>query len=75
MANHVAVGDLFPGARIEGVDLSPIQPEYVPENVHFFVDDFEEEWAFEDACFDFIHVRHTVHSIRNRQLLLHRAYR
>jgi hypothetical protein len=35
------VGDQFPAANILGVDLSPIQPEWVPPNVRFMVDDVE----------------------------------
>ncbi len=35
------VGDLFPSSNILGVDLSPIQPEWVPPNVRFMVDDIE----------------------------------
>lgn len=39
--NRYAVGDLFDSASILGVDLSPIQPEWVPPNVRFMVDDVE----------------------------------
>jgi hypothetical protein len=38
------VGDLYPAANILGVDLSPIQPEWVPPNVKFMVDDVESPW-------------------------------
>lgn len=68
------MGDKYVGAEIIGLDLSAIQPEYVPENVHFFVDDFEEEWVDADNTYDFIHIRHTIHSVRNLELLLQRAY-
>lgn len=47
----------------------------MPENVHFFVDDFEEDWLDPENSFDFIHIRHTIHSIRDRTALLARAYR
>jgi hypothetical protein len=56
-----------------GNDLSPIQPNYVPENVYFYVDDFEKEWLEPENHFDLIHIRHTLHSIHNRPLLLQRA--
>jgi hypothetical protein len=36
-----SVGDQFESANILGVDLSPIQPEWVPPNVKFMVDDVE----------------------------------
>jgi ubiquinone/menaquinone biosynthesis C-methylase UbiE len=33
------MGDRYPTAYVEGIDLSPIQPEIVPPNVQFFVQD------------------------------------
>jgi hypothetical protein len=71
---HV-VGDKYPEAQITGIDLSPIQPNFVPENVHFFVDDFEEEWVDPENKYDYIHVRHTIHSVRDRMLFLQRILR
>ncbi|KAL2075457.1 hypothetical protein VTL71DRAFT_400 [Oculimacula yallundae] len=45
-------------AEVLGVDLSPIQPTFVPPNVSFQIDDLEEEWTFrEGQGFDFIHAR------------------
>lgn len=35
----IDMGDLFPDAQITATDLSPIQPEDVPPNVNFFVED------------------------------------
>ena len=35
----IEMGDRYPTATIRGFDLSPIQPDHVPENVHFYVDD------------------------------------
>jgi metalloendopeptidase OMA1, mitochondrial len=35
----VQMGDEYPTAYIEGIDLSPIQPENVPPNVGFYVQD------------------------------------
>jgi len=40
-SNLAAVGDLFDSGNVLGVDLSPIQPEWVPPNVRFMVDDVE----------------------------------
>lgn len=37
----MVVGDQYPAANILGMDLSPIQPEWVPPNVQFVVDDVE----------------------------------
>ncbi|KXH31285.1 TAM domain methyltransferase, partial [Colletotrichum salicis] len=46
------LGDEYPEAEIIGVDLSPIQPEFVPPNVRFMVDDAEMEWVYPDNHFD-----------------------
>jgi SAM-dependent methyltransferase len=72
-----AVADEYPNTEFLGLDLSPIQPELVPENVHFVVDDIEHEngWDYPENKFDFIHVRHTLHSIKDRQQLFERALR
>lgn len=39
-----------------GVDLSPIQPSWVPPNLKFLVDDIEDEWMH-GGDFDFVHMR------------------
>lgn len=41
---------------VKGVDLSPIQPDYVPPNCHFEVDDAEDTWVYSHK-FDYIHGR------------------
>ncbi|KAK1466663.1 methyltransferase [Colletotrichum cuscutae] len=41
------VGGHYPSAEVTGVDLSPIQPSWVPSNVRFFVDDVEDDWLAE----------------------------
>ncbi|KAL3423929.1 methyltransferase domain-containing protein [Phlyctema vagabunda] len=46
----------FPASSVVGTDLSPIQPEYVPKNCHFEVDDAEDTWVFPQK-FDYIHGR------------------
>ncbi|KAL7274171.1 hypothetical protein RUND412_002931 [Rhizina undulata] len=51
------VADRFPSAQVIGVDLSPIQPRYVPPNLRFEVDDIEEDWQYQGNSFDFIHIR------------------
>ncbi|CAI7639954.1 unnamed protein product [Penicillium pancosmium] len=51
------IAEKFPGARVVGNDVSPIQPNWVAPNIEFIVDDFEREWQFEENHFDFIHAR------------------
>jgi hypothetical protein len=50
--------DANPAAKVIGVDLSPIQPSFVPPNCEFQVDNINEEWTFQENMFDFLHVRH-----------------
>lgn len=61
----IEMGDQFPSANVLGIDLSPIQPEWVPANVHFVVDDAESDWIYPDNHFDYIHTRHTVMGIKD----------
>ncbi|ROW01870.1 hypothetical protein VMCG_05634 [Cytospora schulzeri] len=65
--------DAFPGCNVVGTDLSPIQPEYVPVNCRFEVDDAEEEWTFQSK-FDFIHTRGSVLCWRNYTTFTNEVY-
>lgn len=52
----IEVANKYPSAHVVGSDLSPIQPEYVPPNCQFEVDDAEDEWNYTKK-FDLIHGR------------------
>src|SRR2546421_1072670 len=56
---------MFPSAEVIGTDLSPIQPQWVPPNCKFEIDDCASEWTFEKGSFDFIHVRGLYGCIRD----------
>ncbi|KAK1850516.1 methyltransferase domain-containing protein [Colletotrichum chrysophilum] len=47
-------GEEHPESEVIGVDLSPVQPGFTPPNVHYEIDDLEEEWSF-SRKFDYIH--------------------
>ncbi|KAL1865934.1 hypothetical protein VTK73DRAFT_4996 [Phialemonium thermophilum] len=49
--------DQHPSAEVIGVDLSPIQPNFVPPNCRFEVDDINKDWTYPENKFDFVHVR------------------
>ncbi|KAG4440046.1 hypothetical protein IFR05_004496 [Cadophora sp. M221] len=67
--------DEFPNAQFHGTDLSPIQPDTVPENVHFFIDDAsEEDWAVEAASFDYIHTRVLLGSFESFRDIIRRSF-
>ncbi|ESU14203.1 hypothetical protein FGSG_13239 [Fusarium graminearum PH-1] len=48
--------DEHPEAQVVGVDLSPIQPAFVPPNLTFMIEDIEDEWNYSQS-FDYIHSR------------------
>ncbi|KAK1980052.1 S-adenosyl-L-methionine-dependent methyltransferase [Colletotrichum cereale] len=52
----IEFGEDHPDAKVVGVDLSPVQTEFVPPNVKFEVDDTEEPWTYH-MSFDYIHTR------------------
>ncbi|KAK5163527.1 hypothetical protein LTR04_002472 [Oleoguttula sp. CCFEE 6159] len=68
------MGDTYPSAEITGVDLSPIQPQWVPPNVKFIVDDVESPWLYPPDYFDLVHARHTVMAFKNWDKVLSEAY-
>ncbi|KAL2014012.1 hypothetical protein VTN00DRAFT_1537 [Thermoascus crustaceus] len=71
----IEFADEFPAAEVIGNDLSPIQPTQVPPNLRFIVDDFEDEWLYENQKFDFIHARFLTCSVRDYGRLLEQCYK
>ncbi|KAF4459273.1 Phosphoethanolamine N-methyltransferase 3 [Fusarium albosuccineum] len=53
----IEFADEHPSADVCGVDLSPIQPSFVPPNCKFEVDDINQEWTYPENTFDFVHIR------------------
>ena len=49
--------DAWPEAEVFGVDLSPIQPTWVPPNLKFEVADADEPWGFAEERFSLVHTR------------------
>ncbi|KAH7378961.1 methyltransferase domain-containing protein [Cadophora sp. MPI-SDFR-AT-0126] len=52
----IRFADEHPDVKVCGVDLSPIQPRWVPSNCEFQIDDLSLSWTFEFP-FDFIYGR------------------
>ncbi|TIC90087.1 putative methyltransferase tdiE [Colletotrichum higginsianum] len=65
--------DDHPEALVIGVDLSPIQPEFVPPNCRFEIDDVEKEWTWQEP-FDFIFARHMNACFASWEKFLKQAY-
>ncbi|OTA91344.1 hypothetical protein M434DRAFT_76412 [Hypoxylon sp. CO27-5] len=70
----IEMGDAYPSANVLGIDLSPIQPSWVPTNVRFMVDDVESPWLHPKNHFDYIHSRHTIMAIKDWEKLLRTSY-
>ncbi|KAH6971086.1 S-adenosyl-L-methionine-dependent methyltransferase [Ilyonectria robusta] len=60
----IEFADEHPECEVIGVDLSPIQPNAIPPNVAFYVDDLEEPWDY-STKFDFVFARFLTGSIRD----------
>ena len=52
----IDVADVHPQAEVIGIDISPIQPGYVPPNLRFEIADADEEWTLAPR-FDLVHTR------------------
>ncbi|KAK1633509.1 S-adenosyl-L-methionine-dependent methyltransferase [Colletotrichum phormii] len=55
--------DMYPSAEVIGVDISPIQPGWVPPNCKFQIDDIEQPWTWPVSYFDFVHISHLEGSV------------
>ncbi|KEZ39563.1 hypothetical protein SAPIO_CDS9465 [Scedosporium apiospermum] len=53
----IEFADAHPSSQVIGVDLSPIQPSFVPPNCKFEVDDVIKDFTYPDNYFDYIHIR------------------
>ena len=71
----IDTADEYPCARVTGTDLSPIQPDFVPPNCSFEIDDVTLEWTFQDDRFDFIHIREMFGCIPDWGFFLLQAWR
>jgi SAM-dependent methyltransferase len=60
---------------VTGVDLSPIQPAFVPVNCVFEIDDVTEEWTYPPEHFDFVHIRDMFGSIPDWDSFFRDVYR
>ncbi|OHF04044.1 methyltransferase domain-containing protein [Colletotrichum orchidophilum] len=59
--------------RVIGIDLSAVQPPWVPHNVKFEIDDIESPWVG-DRMYDYIFVRYMLVSIQDWPKLVQNIY-
>lgn len=80
----IEFADENPSAIVTGVDLSPIQPRWVPPNCEFQIDDVEADWTYPPPSldpsegrgggFDYIHCRMLSMGLKNWPLLFQRSF-
>ncbi|KAH0385140.1 S-adenosyl-L-methionine-dependent methyltransferase, partial [Aureobasidium melanogenum] len=71
----IQMADKFPEAQVTGTDLSPIQPDLVPCNCVFEIDDASLDWTWEENQLDYVHVREMFGSIADWDLFCSEALR
>ncbi|KAF5695369.1 methyltransferase [Fusarium denticulatum] len=69
----VEFADEHPHAEVFGIDIAPIQPDFVPPNCTFEIDDAEKEWTWTKP-FDYIFVRLMVGSIADWDKLIRQCF-
>ncbi|EWG54463.1 hypothetical protein FVEG_12679 [Fusarium verticillioides 7600] len=67
--------DQYPNAEVVGTDLSPIQPDWVPPNVRFELEDATSNWTWSNDTFDFVHMRYLIGAIADWGALFKDAFR
>ncbi|KAK7191661.1 phosphoethanolamine N-methyltransferase (TAM domain methyltransferase) [Paraphaeosphaeria sporulosa] len=70
----IDMADQYPSATVVGTDLSPIQPEWVPPNCVFEIDDVTLDWTFPPNHFDFVHVRELFGCVPDWDFFFAQAY-
>lgn len=68
------MGDEYPSAEVTGIDLSPIQPDWVPPNVRFIIDDGEAPWLTPPESLDYVHFRNMAFVIKDWPKMFAQAF-
>ncbi|KND91937.1 Phosphoethanolamine N-methyltransferase 1 [Tolypocladium ophioglossoides CBS 100239] len=71
----IDMAEKFPSAKVLGVDIAPTQPQWVPPNCSFELDDIEQPWTWKEDTADFIFARDLIVSIRDFPKLIDQCYR
>ncbi len=70
----IDLADEHPSAQVQGTDLSPIQPVWIPPNLKFVVDDCESSWPEDEhEVYDYVHGRGMSGSFANWSALFTEA--
>ncbi|XMA16426.1 hypothetical protein WAI453_009217 [Rhynchosporium graminicola] len=71
----IDMAELYPSAEVLGLDIAPTQPQWVPPNCIFQLDDVELPWTLDANSYDFIHGRDLLLSIRDWPNLVKQCYK
>ncbi|KAF9767275.1 hypothetical protein IL306_000179 [Fusarium sp. DS 682] len=66
--------DEYPNSFVIGTDLSAVQPDWVPPNLKFEIDDCTKPWTWDANTFDFVHMRYLFGAIKDWKALFKEAY-
>jgi SAM-dependent methyltransferase len=69
----IDIAQKYPKAGVEGWDISPIQPVWVPPNSQFLLEDFNGEWLGTHK-YDFIHARELLGSVPDWMEMYRKVY-
>lgn len=69
----IDMADTYPSAEVIGVDTAPVQPNVLPPNLVFEIDDVEHDWLWSESSFDFIHGRELIMAVRDWPRLISQA--
>ncbi|KAI1323971.1 S-adenosyl-L-methionine-dependent methyltransferase [Xylariaceae sp. FL0255] len=67
--------DMNPESEVIGTDVSPSQPEWVPPNLKFEIEDCTQPWTYPPNTFDFVHLRYLFGSITDWNQMYAEAFR
>jgi ubiquinone/menaquinone biosynthesis C-methylase UbiE len=70
----IDMADKYPSALVIGADTAAVQPNSVPPNVQFEIEDVTLEWLWPKESFDFIHARELIMAVRDWPKLISQAF-
>ncbi|KAI0400117.1 S-adenosyl-L-methionine-dependent methyltransferase [Xylaria palmicola] len=66
--------DQYPHTEVIGVDISPSQPQWIPPNLKFEIDDITQPWTYTPNSFDYIHMRWLIGAVPDWYTLFREVY-
>lgn len=67
--------DKFPNYNVIGIDLSPIQPSWIPPNLRFDIEVYTKGWTYKSNHFDYVHIRWLTGTTKDWTASYKQAYR